>query len=183
MRNVPMSRMLRALSLVLMLALVAGCMPDLTSERPPERIYWLEAAIIDDPPPVRLAVDVVPGLDSDRIWLLEEDQRLNFYAGAHWPDSLQPLLQSLIARSLNASARGPDLQVLIERFFSVSRGEGLPPGIELTATFRSSAGLCRFQRARSAASGRLRDIVAGHQLLLNDLIEALAAFGRSGRCP
>ena len=173
--------MLRIL-LFLSLAVLCGCMPDLTSERPPERIYWLEAVTIENPPPIGLSVSVVPGLDSDRIWVLEEDQRLNFYAGAHWPDSLQPLLQSLFSRSLNVSAGNPDLEILIERFFAVSRGEGLPPGIELTATLRSPDALCRFERTHPADSGRLRDIVAGHQLLLNELIEAVAAYGRTGRC-
>ncbi len=176
-----MKRLLPALPLTWLL--LAGCMPDLTSERPPERIYWLEAVTIEAPPSMRLRVGVVPGLDSDRIWVLEEDQRLNFYAGAHWPDTLQPLLESLISRSLNASLRNPELTVLIERFFAVSRGAGVPPRIELSASFRSADTLCRFERARSADSERLRDIVAGHQLLLNELVEAVAGFGRSGRCP
>ena len=163
--------------------LLAGCMPDLSSERPPERIYWLEAATVADPPPVSLRLDVVPGLNSDRIWVLEPDQRLNFYAGAYWPDNLQPLLESLLARALNAEAQQPEVAVLVERFFAVSRGEGAAPSIELAATIQSDAGRCRIERTGQADTARLRDIVAGHQALLNALTLAVAEFGRTGRCP
>jgi hypothetical protein len=171
------------LSLPLVWILLTGCMPDLTSERPPERIYWLEPATIDDPPPVNLRLGVVPGLDSDRIWVLEADQRLNFYAGAHWPDNLQPLLESLVSRSLNADSRGRDIDVLIERFFAVSQGEAAVPRIELAATLASADDRCRFERSQSSGSGRLRDIVAGHQALLDSLTDAVADFARTGRCP
>jgi hypothetical protein len=163
--------------------LLAGCMPDLKSERPPERIYWLESATVEDPPVLDLSVDVVPGLNSDRIWLLEPDQRLNFYAGVYWPDHLQPLLESLISRSLPASDDGLQMGILIERFFAVAEGEGNPPRIELVAELSSAASSCKVALSQRSASSRLRDIVAGHQTLVDELIVAIAAFGRSGRCP
>jgi len=163
--------------------LLVGCMPDLKSERPPERIYWLETTVVEAPPAVELRVDVVPGLNSDRIWLLESDQRLNFYAGAHWPDQLRPVLESLISRALPASEAARPMGVLIERFFAVAEAADSPPRIELIAELTSNAAVCRVARSQPAASGRLRDIVAGHQMLVDELIDAIAVFARSGRCP
>jgi hypothetical protein len=163
--------------------LLPGCMPDLKSERPPERIYWLEPVAIADPPAVSPRVQVVPGLDSDRVWLLESDQRLNFYAGVRWPDSLPRLLASLISRSLDSQVREPKVDILIERFFAVEQGGGDPPDIVLSARLDTGDERCRFEAVRPAATARLRDIVAGHQTLLDELTAAIAEFGRSGHCP
>ena len=88
-----MERRLMRLPLFLLLAVgSASCIPDLKSDLPPDRIYWLEVPELQDPPAVDLQLSVVPGLDSDRIWLLQRDQRLNYYAGAYWADNLRPWL-------------------------------------------------------------------------------------------
>ena len=122
-----MERRLMRLPLFLLLAVgSASCMPDLKSDLPPDRIYWLEVPELQDPPAVDLQLSVVPGLDSDRIWLLQRDQRLNYYAGAYWPDNLRPLLESLLARSLLSDRSAADVQVLIERFEQTEPEPGGP---------------------------------------------------------
>ena len=168
---------------VLIFVLLGGCMPDLKSDLPPDRIYWLEVPEVADSPAVNLELAVVPGLDSDRIWLLQLDQRLNFYAGAYWPDNLSPLLESLLRRALTSERSGLDVQVLIERFFAVERGEGLAPEVELRARFEADGVHCRFETVEAVADNRLRDVVAGHQQVLEALAAALAQFARTGRCP
>ncbi len=161
---------------------LAGCMPELKSEAPPDRVYWLEASDIVDPPTLRLRLSVVPGLESDRIWLLEQDQRLNFYAGAFWPDNLRPLLESILRRSLEAHGDGPVMEVLVERFFAVETVPGEPPRVELSALLTGADGRCRIERAQVAGSTRLRDIVAAHQALLDGLTYGMADYARSGIC-
>ena len=181
MRNPLMTK--HALTALLLTALLTGCMPDLKSDLPPDRVYWLEVPEVGDPSAVDLRLEVVPGLDSDRIWLLQRDQRLNYYAGAYWPDNLRPLLESLLNRSLNASSSGAELGVLVERFFAVEVAEGLPPEIAVRAILESADARCRFEWVQSAGGERLRDVVAGHQRALDALAAALAEFVQTGRCP
>lgn len=172
---------LRLAAAMLIIALLAGCMPDLKSDLPPDRIYWLEVPGLAEPPPVNLEVEVVPGLDSDRIWLLQRDQRLNYYAGAYWPDNLRPLLESLLVRSFGAGPAGPDARVLVERFFALEAGSG-PPSVVVRALLEADGERCRFEHREAVREDRLQDIVAGHQLGLDALADALAEFLRSGSC-
>ena len=105
------------------LSALAACMPSLESNEPADRVYWLETVDVEGlDADVNVRVDVVPGLDSDRIWILQSDQRLNYYAGAFWTDSLAPLLQSVLERSLTGGSGSPSgvtLHILVERFFAI----------------------------------------------------------------
>lgn len=171
---------------VLLAVLLGGCMPDLKSDLPPDRIYWLEVPEIGAPPAVDLRVSVVPGLNSDRIWLLQKDQRINYYAGAYWPDNLQPLLESLLVRSLGAPRSGSEMAVMavmVERFFAVEAGIGVPPDVVVRALLESGDASCRFEDIASLEGDRLRDVVAGHQKVLEGLTSAISGFARTGRCP
>ena len=88
----------------LLLALgAAGCSSLLDSNEPADSQWWLEptplGAIADWPfDAVALDLDVVPGLDTDRILNLDDRSRLNHYAGAHWPEHLPEVLESLLTR-------------------------------------------------------------------------------------
>jgi ABC-type uncharacterized transport system auxiliary subunit len=165
-----------------LLLMTAGCMPSLESGEPPERIYWLEPANVESELAVDVHVAVVPGLNSDHIWLLERDQRLNYYAGAFWADSLGPLLESVLDRSLNRAGSVKSavvVDVLIERFFAVEAGNDVVPDVELSARLSGRAGeeiICSLARTRTARSGRLRDIVAAHQALVDELAGAVGRF-------
>ena len=175
---------MRRLTIFLLLAAATtGCMPDLKSDLPPDRIYWLEVPELQDPPAVDLQLSVAPGLDSDRIWLLQRDQRLNYYAGAYWPDNLRPLLESLLARSLISDRSAADVQVLIERFFALEAGDGRPADVTVRALLETEDVQCRFEAVEPLSGDRMRDVVAGHQAVLDELAAALASFARAGRCP
>ncbi len=182
-------RRLSDLSLLIVVSvLLCGCMPDLKSEVPPDRVYWLETTDLMAPPALQLHLQVAPGLATDHLLLLEQDQRLNIYAGAYWPDSLQPLLESLLQRSLGVGSAGPRLDVYVERFFAVAAAAGQPSGapgvprVEIRALLSTGDSVCRFTRSQVAGSNRLRDIVAAHQGLLDALAEGIADFGRTGIC-
>ncbi|MGE0621587.1 MAG: hypothetical protein AB7I04_02035 [Pseudomonadales bacterium] len=178
--RVCLSRLLTALAAAMLLG---GCLPELKSEHPPARVYWLEAVAVSDPPPVAVTVTLVPGLDTDRIWVLEPDQRLNYYAGAFWPERLQLLLQSILERSLESRAGAPHLKVLVERFFAVGDPEAGAPDVDIAARIESGELSCRFESRRRAASERLRDIVAAHQALVDELVRAVAVVARGDVCP
>jgi ABC-type uncharacterized transport system auxiliary subunit len=156
--------------------LLAGCGSMLVSEEPPERVYWLEPSQADvhDTLDATLRVALVPGLDSERIWLLQRDQRLNYYAGAVWPDRLGRVLSSLLERASNfhaTSAQAARIEVLIERFFAIESGPDEIPDVELRARISHSAipSVCRFATVTRPATDRLRDIVAAHQQALDEL--------------
>ena len=168
------------------LATTAACMPTLESAEPPQRVYWLEPASNAGAADVNVhpRVTVVPGLDSDRILVLEPDRRLNHFAGAFWPDSLEPLLQSVLARALAAESRAPtvELDVVVERFFAVAAPAAAAPEVVLRARIedRRSGRTCTFDGSARAATNRLRDIVAAHQETLDGLARAL---GRIAAAP
>jgi len=174
-------------------AALPGCSSVLTSNEPPQRIYWLESTSTEPSPGVAaVQVALVPGLNSDHIWILQPDMRLNYYAGALWADRLDLVLRSVIERSLDAGAGsngGIELEVLIERFFAVEGNPGEIPRVELTALIRRSdwqGPACAFTSSTNPATDRLRDIVAAHQWVLDQLIGALRtmALGTSNRaCP
>ena len=169
------------LTVVLVAALLGlpGCLPSFQSDESPIRIYWLEPAPVDHPttPNVALRVAVVPGLEADHIWILQRDQRLNYYAGAHWPDTLRPLLQSIMQRSIGHVGSAPaelSFDILIERFFAVETAAEASPRIELRARISRSdiaSPTCVYETSSDPLTGRLRDIVAAHQAVLDRLIE------------
>ena len=156
---------------------LSACIPSFKSEESPTRVYWLEPAPVQTPSTtgVALRVDVVPGLESDRIWILQRDQRLNYYAGAYWPDTLRPLLQSVMERSVGRAGSPPadvSFDILIEKFFAVETVAEANPGIELRARISRSdiaSPTCVFEASSEPSTGRLRDIVAAHQAVLNQL--------------
>jgi ABC-type uncharacterized transport system auxiliary subunit len=179
--------MSKAFLLLPCLLILSACMPSLDSTEPPERSYWLDAVDLGsdevrDGLRVNVAVSVVPGLESDRIWILEGDQRLNYYAGAFWADSLEPLLESVLERSLNGSGPITDevlVRVQIERFFALEGAGEAAPVVELHARLEGRADgriTCEFANSSRAGSNRLRDIVAAHQSLVDELAGAVARF-------
>ncbi len=176
-------RTLVRVAALLLIALLGGCVPDFRSTHPPPRVYWLSPVSISDPPPVTVTLAVVPGLDTDRIWVLEPDQRLNYYAGAFWPDRLQVVLQSVLDRSLDSRSGAPHVDVLLERFFAVGDPASGAPVVEIAARIETPELHCRFESSSQAGSDRLRDIVAAHQTLLDELVRAVGVASRGDACP
>lgn len=181
------------------LLILSACMPSLESKEPPERSYWLDAVDIGsdalrDGLRVNVAVSVVPGLQSDRILILESDQRLNYYAGALWADSLEPLLESVLERSLSRSGAITDevlVRVRLERFFALEGAGEAAPVVELRARLEGRTDgriTCAVEESSRADSNRLRDVVAAHQTLVDELAHSVARFaslladGGEGSC-
>ena len=89
---------------------VAACAGILDSDQPAERTYWLKPLIAasanadsDSLPSLVVTVRAAPGLDTDRLLILESGARLNQYAAARWPDSVPEVVESLLRRTLESS--------------------------------------------------------------------------------
>lgn len=97
------------------LAGLTGACGMLKSDRPPEHSWWLEPAQnfsrAGEPHPqvLTVSIDVVPGLNTDRIVTLDPDARLNNYAGARWAEHAPELLESLVVRSLENAGMHADV--------------------------------------------------------------------------
>ncbi len=90
----------------------AGCSGLLDSDHPPERVYWLEPLIVQESmlvdgarPSLTVSVSAAPGLDTDRLLILEPGARLNYYAAARWPDNISEVLESLLRTTLESTGR------------------------------------------------------------------------------
>jgi ABC-type uncharacterized transport system auxiliary subunit len=87
----------------------SGCSSLLTSDVPPETVYWLEppdfsvTAASADAPRLTLRLRAAPGLDTDRLLIRGPGATLNSYAGARWADNLPDVLASVFRTVLEDS--------------------------------------------------------------------------------
>jgi ABC-type uncharacterized transport system auxiliary subunit len=178
-------------------ATLAGCGGMLTSDQPAEHVYWLEATTLrlgEVPeaglPDLIVAVHTLPGLDTDRILVKGPGARLNYYAGARWPDHLPEVMTATTRLSLESSGRfgrvsggsrikGDEwlLDLELREFFAVSRTSDSPPQVHVQLTGHVSCGagdIAVSARAATAArENRLSNIVAAFQSATDDALTSL----------
>ncbi len=179
-------------------ASLGGCGGMLTSDQPPERMYWLEAANLrlgaaptESRPALIVVVDAVPGLDTDRVLVMEAGARLNHYAGARWTDHLPEVLTATVRLSLESSGRfsrvssGPRinsnawlLQLELREFFAVATA-GTPPQVHVQLAGHLNCGVASTSISATARTraqeNALSSIVAAFQDATN---EALVGVGQ-----
>ncbi len=141
------------LSLLLMalMAVIAGCSSLLTSDAPPESVYWLEPLGSTSGPQqdtgitsIRVRLSAAPGLDTDRLLIRGPGAILNSYAGARWADNAPEVLDTLIRSALEDSGRFNKvissrsggladwtLDLELRAFFAVVASESSIPEIEI----------------------------------------------------
>ncbi len=180
-------------------ATLSGCGGMLTSDQPPEHVYWLEAtslrlgeASMNGLPDLIVAVDTVPGLDTDRILVKEPGARLNYYAGARWPDHLPEVLTATVRLSLESSGRfgrvssgtqikGDEwlLELELREFFAVATATDAPPRVHVHLAGHANCGVAEAAVSATARTpaqeNSLSRIVAAFQSATN---EALNSLGR-----
>ena len=135
-----------------------------------------------------------PGLDTDRIAVVREAQRLDYYAASRWPGPLPDLLQNLAIDALRAAARfravQPDatafaaddvLQIEIRRCQAEYTADGPPVvRVQLLATLgrqsdRTLLASVTAESSRSAGANRMQAVVAAFQGAVGDALAQLAA--------
>jgi ABC-type uncharacterized transport system auxiliary subunit len=142
---------LRLLIWIVFASALGGCGGMLTSDQPPEHVYWLEAVPLqlgdssaESLPDLVVAVRALPGLDTDRILVKETGARLNYYAGARWPDNLPEVVTATLRLSLESSGRFNrvssglqakrtewSLDLELREFFAVVTTAGAPPQVHV----------------------------------------------------
>lgn len=193
-----MPKQLRIFFTACLVVWLTGCSSILTSDQPPDQVYWLEPSdlstefiTVADGPRLRVTVAVVPGLDTDRILIKGPGPTMSHYAGARWPDSLPELIQSLLVRSLESTGlflqvAGPtsvgsfesEMRLELREFFAIASTTGSGPKILMYLQGNLECGTATSPigaRATSAAAAnRLHAIVEAHQRTLHDVIRSLA---------
>jgi ABC-type uncharacterized transport system auxiliary subunit len=166
---------------------LGGCSGMLTSDQPAEHVYWLEAVDLqlgERPggalPELIVAVHALPGLDTDRILVKEPGARLNYYAGARWPDHLPEVVTAMLRLSLESSGRfhrvtsGSQvrhaewlLDLELREFFAVVPSVGTPPQVhvKLVGYLKCGSGDIAVSAAATAPAqaDKLSMIVAAYQ--------------------
>ena len=174
-----------------------GCGGMLTSDEPPEHVYWLEAATLrmgevptEGLPELLVVVHTLPGLDTERILVKGPGARMNHYAGARWPDHLPEVVTATVRLSLESSGRfsrvssrpktkGDEwlLDLELREFFAVSDTTDSRPQIHVQLVGHVN---CGFSDAAISATAtvpaqenRLSKIVAAFQSAMNNAMTSL----------
>ena len=182
---------------LLPLMLLTACAGVLTSEQPARQNYLLRpyeatAAPGDGAarPALLLQLDVVPGLDTDRILALDADARLNHYANARWPDHLPEVLASVLRRSLESSGRfgsvevaatgAPDawfLELELREFYGIHGADGMTSAVRAGLAGHLACGgethALSVAESAPVTEERLATVVAAHQAALDGVTRQL----------
>ncbi len=138
-------------SVLILVAMSAGCTSLLTSDVPPENIYWLEppnpvprSTQVAGPTSISVQIAAAPGLDTDRLLIRGPGAILNSYAAARWTDNAPEVLDTLIRTALEDSGRFSrvtssrsgwladwTLDLELRAFFAVLASESSLPTIEI----------------------------------------------------
>ncbi|MDH4049676.1 MAG: ABC-type transport auxiliary lipoprotein family protein [Gammaproteobacteria bacterium] len=185
-------------------AALGGCSGMLTSDQPPEHVYWLDAVTLrsGEPPTENLpdlivAVHALPGLDTDRILVKEPGARLNYYAGARWPDHLPEVLTATLRLSLESSGRFDhvssgshatdaewSLNLELREFFAVVSTTGMPPQVHVKLAGHMNCGSGDFAITAAttapARENRLSEIIAAFQHATDNALISLGAQMKTG---
>jgi len=194
-----MKKYLYLLLWLFLAATLYGCGSMLTSDEPPEHVYWLEAATLrfgeaplESLPELLVVVHTIPGLDTDRILVKGPGARMNHYAGARWPDHLPEVMTATVRISLESSGRfsrvsmGPQikgdewlLELEIREFFAVAITADSPPQVhvQLVGNLHCGMGDTAINATATvpAQENKLSKIVAAFQSATNN---ALISLGR-----
>lgn len=176
---------------------LSGCGGMLTSDEPPEHVYWLEAATLrlgevptEGLPKLLLVVETIPGLDTDRILVKGPGARMNYYAGARWPDHLPEVVTATVRLSLESSGRfsrvssrsqikGDEwlLELELREFFAVAITADSPPQVHVQLVGHLNCGFgdtaISAKAAEPAEENKLSKIVAAFQSATNNTLISL----------
>ena len=107
---VMMLRQKQLLIILMSLFGIVACAGMLDSNQPAERTYWLQPLIVQSTekdrgslPSLVVTVGAAPGLDTDRMLILQSGARLNHYEAARWPDNVPEVLESLLRRTVEST--------------------------------------------------------------------------------
>ncbi len=192
------------LSCIVPAVTLVGCGGMLTSDEPPEHVYWLESAELrlgetstEHLPALIVAVDTLPGLDTDRILVKGPGARMNYYAGARWPDHLPEVVTAVLRLSLESSGRFSRvssrsqnksndwlLELELREFFAVVTAVDRPPQIHVQLAGHLNCGFADIvvhaTATAPAQENKLSNIVAAFQSATNSALISLGGQLETG---
>ncbi|HEY8506858.1 MAG TPA: ABC-type transport auxiliary lipoprotein family protein [Steroidobacteraceae bacterium] len=186
---------------LLLLGVLASC-SGLRSDEPPSQVYVLRSLAAqssessgDTLGALRVArPQAYPGLESERIILVQKDRRMNHFAASRWADDLPEVVEALVLETLRASgdwssvfdSRSPFsgdylLQITIRRFEADYTQSDNAPAVhvslvcslgrrsdrEVLATFDAEG-------SATAAANRLSSVVAAFEQAANAATAVIA---------
>lgn len=192
-----MTRCLRPFCWAVWAVALGGCSGMLTSDQPPAHVYWLDAVTLrlgepptGDTPDLIVTLSAIPGLDTDRILVKGPGARLNYYAGARWPDHLPEVLTATVRLSLESSGRFNrvssrsrvkrsewSLDLELREFFAVATTADAPPQVRVKLAGHLSCDLgdsvISAAATAPAQANKLSEIVAAFQSATDDALTSL----------
>jgi len=177
--------------LVVLTLILNACSGGTKNDKTATKTWWLEpytvqAGDIVDPVPLGVSLDVVPGLDTDRILTLSDSAELNHYSGARWAENLPELLDSISTRSLASSGRFDivnamatcELDLEVQEFFAKLGPSDRATGVSVTIKGRyqceNSAQLdLSLTHTSPVHDDRVSGIVAAFQQALDSVLREL----------
>ncbi len=185
----------RAFTLFLMVMILptSGCSGLFISDVPADKVFLL-VPLADGPPgsaqvnlpKLTLNVDIVPGLDTDRLLVLGPHAELNHHATARWQDYLPEVLSSVIRRSLEQAGLfskvrigipgGDDdwtLQLEVREFYSLANSTGQIRNVQATigATIDCHSHEHSFSltATKPVSEHNIEAVVRAHQLVVDQI--------------
>lgn len=172
----------------------AGCSGGLRATGPANQVYVLHATVAQEPEAIATGATLrllrplpFPGLDSDRIVLLQPGNRLDFYAASRWAAPLPELVEALAAQTLRSSGAWDSvhdsrsafpaeyvLQITIHRFEADYSAQADSPVVRVSLecvlgrrSDRTIIATFQVDASERAGENRLRSVVAAFERAAN----------------
>lgn len=202
-----MKSMKKTLGLLFCMSLLSACSSLFENDAPPERIYLLkpmlvdtmlvDKMLVDNPvsnkntlPSISLSVTAAPGLDTNKILILQPDAHLNHYASARWTDNSTDVFSSLLRNTLESSGRysrvirgvtpmliDQTLELEIRELFTLNDRNNMASTVDMSMqgylNCSDQEHPITLKASERVASNKLSAIVAAYQMLVNTVSQQL----------
>ena len=191
-----MKRIFKNVGIILLVSSLSACssLVDLGSEQAPERVYllkpYLTEAANSGQRTISVSVSSAPGLDTNKILILEPDAHLNHYASARWPDYTTEVFASLIGDALESSTfyskvsqessgSNDKLDLEIKALYTLNdalnNAESVTVVLQGHLECNAASTNIKLRSDIAVNQNKLSEIVAAYQTAVNDVSQQLLA--------
>ena len=172
----------------LLIMCTSACSSLLKSEEMPERVYLLkpylspinnEESLEKD---ISLSVSAIPGLDTNKILILESDAHLNHYASARWTAYSTEVISSLFSNTLessgfhlvdaaNSTLRTDTINLEIKKFYTTNSSVhmNVMGNIKCNSENNKFINPIILRAVIGVKDNKLSEIVAAYQMAINQV--------------
>ena len=176
------------------LVLLSGC-GLLDSDEPAEEVIWLRSPSLEIQSQVepenslKVSVQVVPGLDTDAVLIMDQDAHMRRHASLRWQDNLPELVEMLVSHALESTGiyqhvmteralESADRELLLElrKFYVVSGGDSGPVvHIQMVGQLHCGNELQAVKAGTNDTFNEGEDIAQALQRSLSEALQELAS--------